>query len=197
MLPQVQPRLAGHDTSTGYHCRPTCYPLDDAYRHHLTLTETVTAGSVSMLWSLAGVTMTENVEACQRLVSCCSLPIMADAEAGFGGPLNAFELMKSMIEAGAAGVHFEDQLASEKKCGHMGGKVLVPTQQFVRTLVAAARADPDAERDGLDRCHAVAGDAEAVVEGRNLDARIRFAGDHVQCDGIRYLLCPSRVWART
>jgi len=64
-------------------------------------------------------------------------PIVADAEAGFGGPLNAFELMKSMIEAGAAGVHFEDQLASEKKCGHLGGKVLVPTAQFVRTLVAA------------------------------------------------------------
>ncbi len=65
------------------------------------------------------------------------LPIVADAEAGFGGPLNAFELMKGMIEAGAAGVHFEDQLASEKKCGHMGGKVLVPTQQFIRTLSAA------------------------------------------------------------
>ncbi len=64
-------------------------------------------------------------------------PIVADAEAGFGGPLNAFELMKSMIEAGAAGVHFEDQLASEKKCGHLGGKVLVPTGQFVRTLAAA------------------------------------------------------------
>jgi isocitrate lyase len=64
-------------------------------------------------------------------------PILADAEAGFGGPLNAFELMKAMIEAGAAGVHFEDQLASEKKCGHMGGKVLVPTSQFIRTLVAA------------------------------------------------------------
>ena len=64
-------------------------------------------------------------------------PIIADAEAGFGGPLNAFELMKSMIEAGAAGVHFEDQLASEKKCGHMGGKVLIPTGAFIRTLVAA------------------------------------------------------------
>jgi isocitrate lyase len=64
-------------------------------------------------------------------------PIMADAEAGFGGPLNAYELMKSMIEAGAAGVHFEDQLASEKKCGHMGGKVLVPTSHFIRTLTAA------------------------------------------------------------
>jgi isocitrate lyase len=65
------------------------------------------------------------------------VPIVADAEAGFGGPLNAFELMKAMIEAGAAGVHFEDQLASEKKCGHLGGKVLVPTNQFVRTLNAA------------------------------------------------------------
>ena len=64
-------------------------------------------------------------------------PIIADAEAGFGGPLNAFELMKAMIEAGAAGVHFEDQLASEKKCGHLGGKVLVPTQTFIRTLNAA------------------------------------------------------------
>ena len=64
-------------------------------------------------------------------------PIVADAEAGFGGPLNAFELMKNFIEAGAAAVHFEDQLSSEKKCGHLGGKVLVPTSQFVRTLVAA------------------------------------------------------------
>jgi isocitrate lyase len=64
-------------------------------------------------------------------------PIVADAEAGFGGPLNAFELMKAMIEAGAAGVHFEDQLSSEKKCGHLGGKVLVPTGHFVRMLVAA------------------------------------------------------------
>jgi isocitrate lyase len=65
------------------------------------------------------------------------VPLVADAEAGFGGPLNAFELMKHMIEAGAAGVHFEDQLASEKKCGHMGGKVLVPIAQFIRSLVAA------------------------------------------------------------
>jgi isocitrate/methylisocitrate lyase len=64
-------------------------------------------------------------------------PIVADAEAGFGGPLNAYELMKSFIEAGAAAVHFEDQLSSEKKCGHLGGKVLVPTSQFIRTLVSA------------------------------------------------------------
>jgi len=87
-------------------------------------------------------------------------PIVADAEAGFGGPLNAFELMKMMIDAGAAGVHFEDQLASAKKCGHMGGKVLVPTGEFITKLVAArlaadicdvptvliARTDADAAR---------------------------------------------------
>ncbi len=65
------------------------------------------------------------------------VPIVADAEAGFGGPLNAYEIMKSFIEAGAAAVHFEDQLSSEKKCGHLGGKVLVPTAQHIRTLVAA------------------------------------------------------------
>ena len=65
------------------------------------------------------------------------VPIVADAEAGFGGPLNAYELMKSMINSGASGVHWEDQLASEKKCGHLGGKVLIPTQQHVRTLNAA------------------------------------------------------------
>ncbi len=81
-------------------------------------------------------------------------PIVADAEAGFGGPLNAFELMKSMIEAGAAGVHFEDQLASEKKCGHLGGKVLLPTQQFIRTLNAArAGRRCDGCGDGSRRPH--------------------------------------------
>ena len=88
------------------------------------------------------------------------LPIIADAEAGFGGSLNAFELAKAMIDAGAAGIHFEDQLASEKKCGHLGGKVLVPTSTFIRTLNAArlaadvmdvptvimARTDADAAR---------------------------------------------------
>ena len=67
-------------------------------------------------------------------------PIIADAEAGFGGALNAYELMKAMIAAGAAGVHFEDQLASEKKCGHLGGKVLVPICQHIRTLNAARMA---------------------------------------------------------
>ncbi len=73
------------------------------------------------------------------------VPIVADAEAGFGGPLNAFEMMKAMIEAGAAGVHFEDQLSSAKKCGHLGGKVLVPTGEFIKTLVAARLAADIAE----------------------------------------------------
>jgi isocitrate lyase len=110
------------------------------------------------------------------------VPIVADAEAGFGGPLNAFELMKSMIEAGAAGVHFEDQLSSEKKCGHLGGKVLVPTGHFIRTLAAArlasdvmgvptvliARTDADAARlltsdvDPRDREHLT---GERTAEG--------------------------------
>jgi len=105
-------------------------------------------------------------------------PIVADAEAGFGGPLNVFELTKSLIEAGASGVHFEDQLASEKKCGHMGGKVLVPTSQFIRTLTAArlaadvmgvptviiARTDADSaslitsDVDPYDRDYILAGD---------------------------------------
>jgi len=110
-------------------------------------------------------------------------PIVADAEAGFGGPLNAFELMKGMIEAGAAGVHFEDQLASEKKCGHMGGKVLVPTSQFIRTLTAArlaadvldvptlliARTDADSAKlitsDVDERDHAFIQKGERTAEG--------------------------------
>ena len=71
------------------------------------------------------------------ILSTISYRIVADAEAGFGGVLNAFELMKAMITAGAAGVHFEDQLASAKKCGHMGGKVLVPTREAVSKLIAA------------------------------------------------------------
>jgi isocitrate lyase len=87
-------------------------------------------------------------------------PIVADAEAGFGGPLNAFELMKLMIEAGAAGVHFEDQLASEKKCGHLGGKVLVPTQTFVRTLNAARLA---ADVSGVPTLLVARTDADAAA----------------------------------
>jgi isocitrate lyase len=88
------------------------------------------------------------------------VPIVADAEAGFGGPLNAFELMKQMIEAGAAGVHFEDQLASEKKCGHLGGKVLIPTQSFERTLNAARLA---ADVSGVPTVLVARTDADAAA----------------------------------
>jgi isocitrate lyase len=86
-------------------------------------------------------------------------PIMADAEAGFGGVLNAFELMKAMIDAGASGVHFEDQLASEKKCGHLGGKVLVPTSQFIKTLTSARLA---ADVCGTETLLVARTDAEAA-----------------------------------
>lgn len=88
------------------------------------------------------------------------LPIVADAEAGFGGALNAYELMTHMIEAGAAGVHFEDQLASEKKCGHLGGKVLVPTSQMIRTLSAARLA---ADVANVDTVIMARTDAEAAT----------------------------------
>ncbi|GEM86426.1 isocitrate lyase [Meiothermus granaticius] len=87
-------------------------------------------------------------------------PIVADAEAGFGGPLNAFELMKGMIEAGAAGVHWEDQLSSEKKCGHLGGKVLIPTSQHIRTLNAARLAADVAGVPSVIICRT---DAEAAT----------------------------------
>ena len=139
-------------------------------------------------------------------------PIVADAEAGFGGPLNAYELMKAMIEAGAAGVHFEDQLASEKKCGHLGGKVLVPTSQFVRTLVAArlaadvmdvptllvARTDADSARlllsdvDPRDRPFIVAGDRTA--EGfYPIDGGIEYA----IARGLAYAPYADLIWCET
>ena len=88
------------------------------------------------------------------------VPIVADAEAGFGGPLNAYELMKSMIASGASGVHWEDQLASEKKCGHLGGKVLIPTQQHIRTLNAARLA---ADVSGVPSVIIARTDAEAAT----------------------------------
>ena len=86
-------------------------------------------------------------------------PIVADAEAGFGGPLNVFELVKGMIEAGASGVHLEDQLASEKKCGHLGGKVLLPTQNAIRNLIAARLA---ADVMGVDTVLIARTDADAA-----------------------------------
>jgi isocitrate lyase len=140
-------------------------------------------------------------------------PIIADAEAGFGGPLNAFELMKSMIEAGAAGVHFEDQLASEKKCGHMGGKVLVPTNQFIRTLTAArlaadvmgvstlvvARTDADSAKllmsDADEYDHAFI-DRKA---GRSAEGFFRLKGG-LECAiarGLAYAPYADLVWCET
>ena len=139
-------------------------------------------------------------------------PILADAEAGFGGPLNAYELMKSMIEAGAAGVHFEDQLASEKKCGHMGGKVLVPTSQFIRTLVAArlasdvcgvptilvARTDADSAKlitsdvDERDRPFIV--DDERTPEGF---FRMKSGVETAIARGLAYAPYADMVWCET
>jgi isocitrate lyase len=139
-------------------------------------------------------------------------PILADAEAGFGGPLNAYELMKSMIEAGAAGVHFEDQLASEKKCGHMGGKVLVPTSQFIRTLVAArlaadvsnvptlvvARTDADSAKlitsdvDERDRPFIV--DGERTPEGF---FRLKSGVETAIARGLAYAPYADLVWCET
>jgi isocitrate lyase len=139
------------------------------------------------------------------------VPIVADAEAGFGGPLNAFELMKAMIEAGAAGVHFEDQLASEKKCGHLGGKVLVPTCSFVRTLNAArlaadvcgvptlivARTDADAaalltsDVDERDRRFLT---GERTVEGF---FHVRAGIEQAIARGLAYAPYADLVWCET
>jgi len=108
------------------------------------------------------------------------VPIIADAEAGFGGPLNAFEVMKGMIEAGAAAVHFEDQLASEKKCGHLGGKVLVPTQTFIRTLNAARLA---ADVQGVETLLIARTDAESaqLITGDFDERDVEFlAGERTQ-----------------
>src|SRR6266851_2254434 len=139
-------------------------------------------------------------------------PLVADAEAGFGGPLNAFELMKAMIEAGAAGVHFEDQLASEKKCGHMGGKVLVPTGQFVRTLVAArlaadvmdvptlviARTDADSAKlltsDFDERDRAFIAKGERTPEGF---FRIRSGIETAIARGLAYAPYADLLWCET
>ncbi|HMD49311.1 MAG TPA: isocitrate lyase [Bryobacteraceae bacterium] len=138
-------------------------------------------------------------------------PIVADAEAGFGGPLNAFELMKAMIEAGAAGVHFEDQLASAKKCGHMGGKVLVPTQEFVQKLVSArlaadvmgvptvliARTDADSAK--LITSDADPRDREFVTGTRTPDGFLQFRGglDAAIARGLAYAPYADMIWCET
>ena len=139
-------------------------------------------------------------------------PIVADAEAGFGGVLNAFELMKAMIEAGAAGVHFEDQLSSAKKCGHMGGKVLVPTQEAINKLVAArlaadicdvptiliARTDAEGasllttDFDGRD--HSFIASRERTSEGF---FRVRAGLDQAIARGTAYAPYADLVWCET
>jgi isocitrate lyase len=138
-------------------------------------------------------------------------PIVADAEAGFGGSLNAFELMKAMIEAGAAGVHFEDQLASAKKCGHMGGKVLVPTQEFVQKLIAArlaadvsgvptiliARTDADSAK--LITSDADPRDREFITGKRTPDGFLQFRGglDAAIARGLAYAPYADMLWCET
>ncbi|MFH1981449.1 MAG: isocitrate lyase [Pseudomonadota bacterium] len=139
-------------------------------------------------------------------------PIVADAEAGFGGPLNAFELMKQMIDAGAAGVHFEDQLASAKKCGHMGGKVLVSTQEFIAKLISArlaadicgvptllvARTDADAAKLLLsnidERDHPFIEDAPRTSEGYY---PIRGGVDAAIARGLAYAPYADMIWCET
>ncbi|MEH6464987.1 MAG: isocitrate lyase [Shewanella psychromarinicola] len=139
------------------------------------------------------------------------LPIIADAEAGFGGVLNAFELMKSMIDAGAAGVHFEDQLASVKKCGHMGGKVLVPTQEAVQKLVAARLA---ADVSGVDTLVIARTDANAAdlmtsdcdeydrdfVTGERTNEgfyRVKAGLDQAISRGLAYAPYADLIWCET
>jgi isocitrate/methylisocitrate lyase len=138
-------------------------------------------------------------------------PIVADAEAGFGGVLNAFELMKAMIEAGAAGVHFEDQLASVKKCGHMGGKVLVPTQEAVQKLIAARLAADvlgvptvllartDAEAADLITSDVDANDKPFLTGERTAEGfyKTRKGFDQALSRGIAYAEYADLVWCET
>ncbi|WP_345798469.1 isocitrate lyase [Castellaniella sp. MT123] len=138
-------------------------------------------------------------------------PIVADAEAGFGGVLNAFELMKSMIEAGAAGVHFEDQLASVKKCGHMGGKVLVPTREAVAKLVSARLAADvlnvptllvartDAEAADLLTSNIDDNDAPFVTGERTVEGfyRTRAGLDQAISRGLAYAPYADLIWCET
>lgn len=138
-------------------------------------------------------------------------PIVADAEAGFGGVLNAFELMKAMIEAGAAGVHFEDQLASAKKCGHMGGKVLVPTQEAINKLVAARLASDvmgvptvllartDAEAACLVTSDVDPRDHEFITGERTVEGfyRTRNGLEQALSRGLAYAPYADLIWCET
>ncbi len=122
-------------------------------------------------------------------------PIVADAEAGFGGVLNAFELMKAMIAAGAAGVHWEDQLASEKKCGHLGGKVLIPTGQHIRTLSAARLA---ADVAGVPSLVIARTDAHAAtLLTSDVDERVRNGLEACIARGLAYAPYSDLLWMET
>ena len=138
-------------------------------------------------------------------------PIVADAEAGFGGVLNAFELMKAMIRAGAAGVHFEDQLASAKKCGHLGGKVLVPTREAIAKLVAARLASDvcgvptillartDAEAAGLVTSDIDPNDQPFLTGERTVEGyyRTRAGFDQALSRGLAYAPYADLIWCET
>ncbi|MFL6560138.1 MAG: isocitrate lyase, partial [Bacillus sp. (in: firmicutes)] len=138
-------------------------------------------------------------------------PIIADAEAGFGGQLNCFELMKGMIEAGASGVHFEDQLSSEKKCGHLGGKVLLPTQTAVRNLIAARLAADvmgvptllvartDANAADLITSDIDMNDAPFITGERTGEGfyRVRAGIDQAIARGLAYAPYADLVWCET
>src|SRR5467141_4986981 len=138
-------------------------------------------------------------------------PIVADAEAGFGGPLNAFEIMKAMIEAGAAAVHFEDQLSSAKKCGHLGGKVVVPTREFIEKLVAARLAADvcgvptvliartDANSAGLLLSDADPRDREFIHGERTAEGFYQFRGgiDAAIARGLAYAPYADMLWCET
>ena len=138
-------------------------------------------------------------------------PIVADAEAGFGGALNVFEIMKAMIEAGAAGVHFEDQLASEKKCGHMGGKVLIPTAQAVRNLISARLAADvmgvptvlvartDANGANLITSDIDSADGEFLTGERTMEGfyRVRAGLDQAIARGLSYAPYADVIWCET
>ncbi len=139
------------------------------------------------------------------------VPIIADAEAGFGGVLNAFELMKAMIEAGASAVHFEDQLASEKKCGHLGGKVLVPTAQFIRTLTAARLASDVLDvpslivaRTDADSAQLITNDSDVtdgpfIVKDRTPEGFFKFKGGIAAAiaRGVSYGAYADLIWCET
>ena len=168
------------------------------------------------IWSSASIALycapiRSNLPKGKRSGTYWFAPIVADAEAGFGGSLNAYELMKSMIEAGAAGVHFEDQLSSAKKCGHLGGKVVVPTREFIEKLIAARLAADvcgvptiliartDANSAGLLLADADPRDREFIYGERTPEGFYQFRGgiDAAIARGLAYAPYADMLWCET